>query len=486
MRFLAVKDDEARLRLAASVDGLAAQTPVVSARRLLSVGQRRGLLVVLVVVVASFVLWPLATATAIASFITALYLSMVVYRIVLFVRSTKSDVVLTVSDEEARAVPDHGLPTYTLLIPAYKEPEVIRLLLENIGRIEYPADRLEVMVLVEADDVETIEALKGADPGPQFETVLIPPADPRTKPKALNYGLSLARGELIAVYDAEDEPDPLQLRRAVVGFSRVGPEVVCIQSKLSYHNPMQNIITRWFTIEYAMWFTYFLPGLASTTAPIPLGGTSNHFRANVLRAMGAWDPFNVTEDADLGIRMFREGYRVAVLDSVTLEEANSDFVNWMRQRSRWYKGYLQTFLVHLREPRKFASEVGAAGFGHFCMFVGGTPTLALLNPVFWLLLPIWFIFHPGWLLQLFPAPIYYAALLSWCIGNFLIWYLTIISCRLVRRGELLLAAVLVPLYWVMMSLAAIKAFWQLVAAPTFWEKTFHGLDSSAPITSPDG
>ena len=157
---------------------------------------------------------------------------------------------------------------------------------------------------------------------------------------------------------------------------------------------MQNLITKWFTIEYALWFSFFLPGLASMDAPIPLGGTSNHFRRLALQSMGAWDPFNVTEDADLGIRMFREGYTVGVLESTTYEEANSDFVNWMKQRSRWLKGYIQTFLVHLRHPVELQREMGLKNVGHFCMFVGGTPILAIINPIFWLMTIVWFVAHP--------------------------------------------------------------------------------------------
>jgi len=317
-------------------------------------------------------------------------------------------------------------------------------------------------------------------PGDQFELVRIPPADPRTKPKALNYGLSMARGEFVAIYDAEDEPEPLQLRRAVVAMRRLGPDVGCIQAKLSYHNPMQNIITKWFTIEYALWFSFFLPGLASMNAPIPLGGTSNHFRRVVLQALGAWDPFNVTEDADLGIRMFREGYTVRVLESTTLEEANSDFVNWMKQRSRWLKGYLQTYFVHLRSPRELKRELGWKGLMHYTMFVGGTPILAMVNPIFWLLTILWFVGRPPFIQEIFPAPIYYLGLLSWAFGNFLLVYVTIMSCRIGHRGRLLVPAMLVPLYWVMMSMAAVKAALQLLWAPNFWEKTVHGLHHGQP------
>ena len=214
----------------------------------------------------------------------------------------------------------------------------------------------------------------------------------------------------MAIYDAEDEPEPLQLRRAAVAMSRLDPDVACIQAKLTYHNPMQNMITKWFTIEYSLWFSFFLPGLASMHAPIPLGGTSNHFRRSALQALGAWDPYNVTEDADLGIRMFREGYSVRVLESNTYEEANSDFVNWMKQRSRWLKGYLQTYAVHLREPRELRQELGWKGLMHFTMFVGGTPILAIINPIFWLMTILWFVAHPAFIQEIFPAPVYYLGL----------------------------------------------------------------------------
>lgn len=481
MRSAKIHEAEAQLRLNASVSGLAETAPLVSARSLFSRRQWRFFAALAATLVLLAVVEPIDLVIVCVGTITLVYLAMVTYRFTLFVRSSKTDVVLTITDEEARQYPDELLPDYTILIPAFREPEVISRLIEHIANIEYPESRLDIKVLIEADDHETIDAIGDADPGQHFELVFIPPAEPRTKPKALNYGLSLATGDLLAVYDVEDIPDPLQLRRAAVAMSRLGPEVGCLQSKLSYHNPDQNLITRWFTIEYTMWFTFFLPGLASINAPIPLGGTSNHFRRSVLRLLGGWDPYNVTEDADLGIRMFREGFRVGILDSTTDEEANSDFVNWIKQRSRWYKGYLQTLVVHLREPRVLVREVGWGGFVNFCLFVGGTPTLALLNPVFWLLTATWFASQPHFIEEIFPAPIYYIGLACWAFGNFLLLYLTVISCRLSRRTGLLWAALLVPLYWVMMSIAAVKAVWQLAFSPTHWEKTVHGLSPVSEV-----
>ena len=425
-----MRDAEAQLRLRASISGLAVKAPSVSVRRLLNRTQRIVAVGLGCLLVVGLVVSAIDTAIALCAIATVLYVVCITYRFYLFLRSTREHVSELVTDEEARAVPDSELPTYTVMIPAYREPEVINNLVASIAQLEYPVDRLQVLVLVEADDDETIEAVRDEDPGPQFTLVLVPPAEPRTKPKALNFGLTLARGELVAVFDAEDEPDPLQLRRAAVALSRLGPEVGCVQAKLSYNNPDQNLITKWFTIEYTMWFSFFLPGLASLGAPIPLGGTSNHFRRMSLRSLGGWDPYNVTEDADLGIRMFREGYSVRILESVTLEEANSDFVNWVKQRSRWYKGYLQTFFVHLRSPRELEREMGWKGVAHFAIFVGGTPLLAILNPVFWLMTALWFIGHPAFIQQIFPAPIYYLSLACWAFGNFTLAYLTLLSCRI--------------------------------------------------------
>ncbi len=476
-----MNEAERQLRLEASTSGLADRVPLVSARSLISKGQRNFLIGLALLLVVGLAVSVRITCTAITAFFTTVYLFAVLYRIYLFKRSMRADTVEVVTDEEALRVPEADLPFYTIMIPAYREASVIGKLIQNIAQLDYPVDRLEVLLMVEEDDDETLDALRDADPGPQFKLVVVPPAEPRTKPKALNFGLTLASGDLVAIYDVEDSPDVLQLRRAAVAMARFGPEIACLQAKLSYANSQQNFITRSFTIEYAMWFSFFLPGLVSLDAPIPLGGTSNHFRRAALRQLGGWDPYNVTEDCDLGIRMFREGYGVKVLDSVTLEEANSDFVNWVKQRSRWYKGYLQTYLIHLREPVQITKEIKWKGVAHLTAFVGGTPILAVVNPIFWALTITWFVAHPAFLLEIFPAPVYYVGLTLWSLGNFLLWYLTILTARHISRGDLVFTAILVPFYWVMMSIAAVKAAWQLVVTPSFWEKTTHGLTAEKAV-----
>jgi cellulose synthase/poly-beta-1,6-N-acetylglucosamine synthase-like glycosyltransferase len=450
-----------------------------SARRTLAVRQRRAFAALGILALLALVGATQATLTLIVGLLTATYVVAVLYRLRMFVTSLRSPDELHVSDAEARSIPDDALPVYTLLVPAYREPEVIPKLLAELERLEYPHDRLDVQLLLEADDPETLAAVTAARPGPYVHVIRVPPSEPRTKPKACNVGLAKARGTYVTIYDAEDRPDPLQLRRAVVAFSRVPDEVVCLQAKLSYYNAEQNLITRWFTAEYGMWFSQLLPALVHEDAPVPLGGTSNHFRRQALFDVGGWDAFNVTEDADLGIRLHRLGMRTRVLDSTTLEEANSDVVNWVKQRSRWYKGYLQTWLVHMRHPVALWRELGARGFLGFNLFVGGTPLLALANPVFWALTAIWFIAHPALVAALFPPVIYYAGLICLTFGNMLFLYGTVVSAHQLRRPSLVLAGLLAPAYWVLMSIAAIKALVQLVSMPSFWEKTVHGLDGPA-------
>lgn len=434
-----------------------------------------GVAILAVLGVAALIL-PLTTATTLIAIVTLAYVAALVYRLDAFWLSLRHPEMVSVSDEEARAVPDGQLPVYTILVPAYREPSVIAGLIERLSKLEYPADKLDIRLLLEEDDSETIAAAKATKPRPQFTIVRVPDSQPKTKPKALNYGLSTGRGDFVTIYDAEDRPEPLQLRRAVVAFRRLDDSVACLQAKLSYYNADQNMLTRWFTIEYGMWFSNLLPGLVSQRGPLPLGGTSNHFRNVVLRAVDGWDPYNVTEDADLGIRLARRGYKTRVLDSITLEEANSDVINWIKQRSRWYKGYMQTWLVHMRHPLALARELGLAGFVGFNLFIAGTPLLSLINPIFWAMTGLWFLVHPPLILALFPAWLYYLSLAVMVVGNVSLFYSWLVSARVAGSPRVVVAGLIVPLYWVLMSLAVTKAAVQLVTAPSFWEKTVHGLD----------
>lgn len=462
-----------------SLVGLRQAAPEMSAYTVLSRRQKLGLIIAGVVLLAAAVANLMLTLQIVVALGTVMYGATLIYRLLLVRRGLQGSHMARVSDEEALAVPDDQLPVYSVLVPAYREPEVISKIISAITRLNYPADKLDVRLLLEADDEATIAAARASIVDTPITIVLVPPAEPRTKPKACNFGLQSATGDLVTIFDAEDRPEPLQLRRAVVALARLGEDFACVQARLGYFNARQNLVTRWFTIEYGTWFRFLLPGLVSVGAPIPLGGTSNHFRAPLLRALQAWDPYNVTEDADLGIRLARLGYSVGVLDSITEEEANSDFVNWVKQRSRWYKGYLQTWLVHMRRPVAVHRELGVRGALGLHLFVLGTPLTALINPLFWILAVLWFAQKPNGVAELFPPQVYYVALACFILGNATVVYVNLLTTRVINQPGLLGAALLVPAYWVMMSVAAAKAAYQLALKPSYWEKTSHGLNTEA-------
>ena len=460
------------LRLA--IDSLREGDPVRSASVSVMGWQRWALRSLLLIVVGCAVWQPMETAVVLVGVCTFGYVLTMLDRVMIF-RDGLSSRAIVVTDEEARAIPDSDLPRYTILVPAYNEPEVVGDLIGAMAALEYPRDKLQVLLLLEADDEVTIEAARGSVDSDAITTVLVPPADPRTKPKACNYGLYFATGDIVTIYDAEDRPEPLQLRRVVAAFLSLPDNIACVQAKLVYHNGHQNLLTAWFTAEYRLWFGYLLPGMMRTTSPIPLGGTSNHLRRDVLDEIGAWDPFNVTEDADLGLRIAASGYHTAVIDSSTLEEANSDAINWIRQRSRWYKGYLQTWLVQIRRPLRLLRTIGLRNFIRFNLVLAGTPIIAVLNLAFWLITVLWFLGQPSLVEAVFPWYIYFPALVALIIGNAATLYMNMITLREDDRADLLFAALTVPVFWVMMSVAAAKGLYQLIRNPSYWEKTVHGL-----------
>jgi cellulose synthase/poly-beta-1,6-N-acetylglucosamine synthase-like glycosyltransferase len=460
-------------------ESLGRSNPALSARSASSRVQRITLVVAGLVTVVLLVAVPVPTAAALVALVTTLHAAVLWHRMSLFAGSMRHVDMERVTDAEARGFPRRNLPVYTVLVPVYREPTMVGRVLQEIDRIDYPRNRLEVLLLVEDDDEETFEALVELDLPTYVVPVGVAVREPRTKPKACNVGLLMARGSLVTIYDAEDRPDPLQLRRAAVAFSRLPMNVACLQARLAYHNVSQNLLTRWFTNEYDVWFRFWLPGLVRAGQPIPLGGTSNHIRRDLLLAVGGWDPYNVTEDADLGVRLARCGFEVAVLGSTTLEEANSDFVNWVKQRSRWYKGYFQTVLVHTRAPRRLLNELGLRQTIAFLLFVGGTPLLAMLNPVFWGLTLLWWLDRPAFVAALFPPLLYYIGMTCWILGGLGLVYSGVASARASGKPQLVLSGIAVPLYWGMMALAAVKAFVQLIFQPSYWEKTTHGLSGNA-------
>lgn len=422
-------------------------------------------------------LWfkPLPTLLGLNAVAILFYIGHLAYKFWLIWISLERPVALAFTPEELAALPADSLPTYTILVPLYREARVLPKLVESLSRLDYPAERLDIQLLLEADDEETLAACGAMTLPPQFRPVVVPNSQPKTKPKACNWGLYGCQSELLVIFDAEDRPEPDQLRKAVAGFRTLPEQVVCLQAKLNFYNQRHNLLTRWFTSEYSVWFDLFLPGLTACRWPIPLGGTSNHFKVEPLRALGGWDPFNVTEDCDLGVRLHKHRYLTSMIDSTTWEEANGHFWSWFRQRSRWVKGYMQTYLVHMRQPLTLLRQLGPSSFFSFQMTIGGSVLAFLLNPIYWLLTIAWFATHSPAIASLFPAPVYALGTFCLLVGNFVFVYVAVTGCM--NRGyfDLVKSAVLTPLYWLMMSIGAYKAAAQLITRPHYWEKTDHGM-----------
>ena len=378
----------------------------------------------------------------------------------------------------ARADPpldERNLPVYSIIAPLYREATVAARLIEALEAIDYPKARLDIKIVVERHDLETLTALARMRLPARYDVIVAPPGAPATKPRALNVALPFARGDLVVIYDAEDTPAPDQLRRAAARF-RADPDVDCLQARLVIDNIDDSWLTRLFAMEYAALFDIINPGLAALDAPIALGGTSNHFRAEALRRVGGWDAWNVTEDADLGLRLARFGSRVGALESDTCEEAPADFRNWFSQRRRWLKGWMQTLAVHTRSPRRLFRELGAArAFAALALMLGAALG-GLLGPA----LAVWALWRvlAG---QLLAAPTVWqgvgdglalALLLSGLLA-------IIIPVALALRGRglrrLYRTLPLLPLYYCLVSIAAWAALIDLALRPYHWSKTEHGL-----------
>ncbi|ABD08803.1 Glycosyl transferase, family 2 [Rhodopseudomonas palustris HaA2] len=419
---------------------------------------------------------PIATLVAVNLILSLFYLGNFLFKGVLVsvggARSVDRDEAIAIA---ARALSDDDLPVFTVLVPMYREPKMLPMLARSLRQLDYPLGKLDIKLVLEADDHETIEVASTLGLEGIFEVIRVPPSHPQTKPKACNFALQFARGEFLVIYDAEDRPEPDQLRKVVATFRQAPANTACLQCRLSYFNARENWLTRMFTLDYALWFDQMLPGLERLNVPIPLGGTSNHFKIDVLRELHAWDPFNVTEDADLGVRLTQKGYRVGVVDSTTFEEASCHAGNWIRQRSRWMKGYMQTFLVHTRRPLHLLRSIGPLGFLGFVFFIGGTVLAGLINPVFWLMFAIWLFGLANGFDQLFPEPLLYLSLFNLLAGNGAFIFLNMLAP--IRRGWLNLIPYSLTAfgYWVMISIASYRGLWQLLRNPFYWEKTDHGV-----------
>lgn len=455
---------------------LAEMKPVMSAHRVFTPAQLLAGWAMVTAFFAGMIAAPVATLIVVNLFMSLFYLGNFLFKAVLIwaggarQQSRQREV-----EAAVRRLRDEDLPIYTVLVPMFKEPDVLPILANALRKLDYPAAKLDIKLVLEDGDHETIDAARALGLEGIFEIILVPPSQPQTKPKACNYALRFARGEYLVIYDAEDKPEPDQLKKVIVTFRQSPPEIGCVQCQLNYYNRDENWLTRMFTLDYSLWFDLLLPGLERLRIPIPLGGTSNHFKISVLKNLHGWDPFNVTEDADLGIRMTQLGYGVRLVESTTFEEANVSWSNWIRQRSRWIKGYMQTFLVHTRRPLHLLRTIGPLGVLGFAFFIGGTMLSGLLNPIFWAIFAFWLATRTGALDAVFPPVLAYLMLFNLLSGNGLFIFLMMLAPFRRRWFGLVPFSLTVNLYWALMSVAAWKAAWQLVTKPFYWEKTVHGL-----------
>lgn len=366
------------------------------------------------------------------------------------------------------------LPKVSVMIPLLREDVVLRHLISALQKTTYPKELLDIKLVIEGDDFATELALAQIDLPSWIEVIPVPADDLKTKPRAMNYALEFCTGEIVGIYDAEDRPDPDQLMK-IVEHLHFGPnELACVQGYLDFYNSRQNWLARCFTIEYATWFRVLLHGAQRLGVPIPLGGTTVFFRRNILEKVGAWDAHNVTEDADLGMRLARFGYRTEMVSTTTMEEANCHPQAWIKQRSRWLKGYAITWATHMQNPASLYKDLGFAGFWGFQVLFLGALTAYLATPIFWLLwtgafgldLPIWSEI----------SPIIWGLFFSSMIGGQII--MLGVAFRAVRdksKRHLMPYVLTLGLYWPLGALAAYKAIFEVFYKPFYWDKTSHGL-----------
>jgi cellulose synthase/poly-beta-1,6-N-acetylglucosamine synthase-like glycosyltransferase len=365
------------------------------------------------------------------------------------------------------------LPLISLFIPLFKEPLIAKPLVQRMARLDYPRELLDICLIVEETDTETREELARAKIPSWFRVIVVPDGHPRTKPRAMNYALNFARGSIVGVYDAEDAPEARQLHAVADRFANAPEEVVCLQGRLDYYNPRQNWVARCFTIEYAAWFRLFLPAIKRMGLAVPLGGTTLFFRRDVLRELGGWDAHNVTEDADLGLRLARAGYETEILEITTHEEANAATLPWIRQRSRWNKGYFMTWVVHNRRPLKLLQDLGLRKWIGFHMMFLGNVLNALLAPFLWSTIGVAFgMWHP--ILTVVPAWAVWPIAGLYALASILTLTLAVLACEASHLRFLRPWAPLVLVYYQLSTFSTYKGLFETIGQPFFWDKTSHG------------
>ena len=374
------------------------------------------------------------------------------------------------------------LPVVSIMVPLFKEREVAQHLVRRLKRLNYPKELLDICLVVEEDDTTTRQTIAQTRLPRWVRVITVPKGNVRTKPRAMNFALDFCRGSIIGVYDAEDAPHPDQIHQIVERFHQRGPQVACLQGLLDFYNPRTNWLSRCFTIEYNTWFRLFLPGLERLGFAVPLGGTTLFFRRNALEKLGGWDAHNVTEDADLGIRLARHGYRTEIVHTVTEEEANCRFIPWIKQRSRWLKGFAITWAVHMRSPIATLKELGLKKFIGIQILFVGTLSQFMLAPLLWSFWLIPFGFdHP--ILTVVPSAVLLGLGAAFLFSEIITIAVGIFAVSDKKHRFLIPWVPTMHFYFPMGTLAAYKAIYELLTQPFFWDKTAHGIYEHTDIAT---
>ena len=373
------------------------------------------------------------------------------------------------------STPQFRLPRVSVMVPLLHEQEIAGALIKRLEKLTYPKSLLDIVLVLEASDKITRATLARTDLPSWITVIEVPDAEGlTTKPRALNYALDFCRGSIIGVWDAEDAPEPDQIEKVVTRFNESPENVVCLQGILDYYNPRENWISRCFTIEYATWWRLVLPGIAKLGLVLPLGGTTLFFKRDPLEKLGRWDAHNVTEDADLGVRLARHGYVTELIPTVTYEEANCRPWRWVRQRSRWLKGFMITYVVHMRDPLQLIRDLGFKRFMGVQMIFLATFSQFALAPVLWSFwITLFGITHPVHTVLGETATTVLIVLFFTSEFLNITMALTAVSGR--HHRHLMKWVFTTPLYFTLGALAAYKAIYEMIVTPFYWDKTEHGV-----------
>ncbi|WP_394768308.1 glycosyltransferase family 2 protein [Lacisediminihabitans sp.] len=444
--------------------------PSLSARVVVSNGQVVGGILFGLALFCLALVAPSAVVAAVVATASAAFLAASTFVLVMAVRGERPGAPLA-PDAPADRIVDDLLPHYTVLVPVFRQAAAVPQMIATLSRLDYPADRLEVLILVEEEDRATRDSIIAAGPPPRFRIVTVPAGAPETRPRACNVGLFVARGEFLVVYGADHVPAPDQLRRAVAAFAHGEADLACVQASIRYPNASENALTRMVALERSSWADRVLPALGRSHFAVPAGGASEHFRTAALIELGGWDPYNVSEDVDLGVRMSAMGHRLGHVASTTEEPAAATVPAFIRQRSRWTKGYLQTALVHSRRPLALIDQLGFPRFAGTALFVAVTPVAVLMVIPFYLLVVAAVVLPADLIDSVLPAWALVGGIAAFALG--MTEMIVVSAFGPVRRGDFASAALalLAPIHWILHSVAAYKGLGQLFTRPHYWEKT---------------